>query len=63
MVSPTSLILFLSGIYEIDHGRMQQNHTDDKSTLGQVNAWCLQATGHYLSQMLALKRDDAICQP
>ena len=27
-----------------------QDSTDDKSTLAQVMAWCLQATSHYLSQ-------------
>ena len=29
---------------------MSVNHTDDKSTLVQVMAWCRQATSHYLSQ-------------
>ena len=29
---------------------MRQYLTDDKSTLGQVMAWCHQATSHYLSQ-------------
>ena len=29
---------------------MSLDHTDDKSTLVQVMAWCCQATSHYLSQ-------------
>ena len=32
------------------HRRMPWDFTDDKSTLVQVKAWCLQATSHYLSQ-------------
>ena len=27
-----------------------EQFTDDKWTLGQVMAWCRQATGHYLNQ-------------
>ena len=29
---------------------MQRNLTDDKSTMVQVMAWCIQVTNHYLSQ-------------
>ena len=36
--------------YEIALRWMPQDLTDDKSTLVQVMAWCLQATSHYLSQ-------------
>ena len=36
--------------YEIAFGWMQQDLTDDKSTLVKVMAWCRQATSHYLSQ-------------
>ena len=36
--------------YEIALRWMPLDLTDDKSTLGQVMAWCRQATSHYLSQ-------------
>ena len=36
--------------YEIALRWMPLDLTDDKSTLIQVMAWCLQATSHYLSQ-------------
>ena len=35
--------------YEITLIWMSLNFTEDQSTLVQVMAWCLQATGHYLS--------------
>ena len=35
---------------EIALRRISLDLTDDKSTLGQVMAWCHQATSHYLSQ-------------
>ena len=48
-----SLVLLI-GIFRSSHDnalrRMTQDLTDDKSTLVQVMAWCLQATRHYLSQ-------------
>ena len=36
--------------HEISSRWMSLDFTDDKSTLVQVNAWCRQATGHYLNQ-------------
>ena len=47
-------LVLLIGIFRSSHdnalGWMLQYHTDDKSTLVQVMAWCYQATSHYLSQ-------------
>ena len=50
---PFQLILETGGwgtYCEIALKRMSLDLTDDKSTLVQVMAWCLQATSHYLSQ-------------
>ena len=41
---------FMNISCEIVTRRKIQNHTDDKSTLVQVMAWCHQATSHYLNQ-------------
>ena len=47
-------LVLLIGIFRSSHDNalswMPQDHTDDKSTLVQVMAWCRQATSHYLSQ-------------
>ena len=45
--------VFLIGIFRYSHDAlrwMPQDLPDDKSTLGQVLAWCRQVTSHYLSQ-------------
>ena len=47
-------LVLLIGIFRSSHDNalrwMQQDLTDDKSTLVQVMAWCRQATSHYLNQ-------------
>ena len=43
-------IKFMSTFCEIAHRWMPQKTFDDKSTLVQVMAWCLQAPSHHLSQ-------------
>ena len=43
-------IAILSSFCEISLRWMPPDLTDDKSTLGQVMAWCRQATSHYLNQ-------------
>ena len=47
-------LVLLIGIFRSSHDDalqwMPQDLTDDKSTLVQVMAWCLQASSHYLSQ-------------
>ena len=40
----------ISNYCEVVFRKMPQPLTDDRSTLVQVMAWCLQATSHYLSQ-------------
>ena len=47
-------LILLTGIFRSSHDNtprlMAQDLIDDKSTLVQVMAWCLQATSHYLGQ-------------
>ena len=46
-------LVLLVGIFGFYHNALRwilSDLTDDKSTLVQVMAWCLQATSHYLSQ-------------
>ena len=45
-----SLISIFISSYHNALGWILQDHTDDKSTLVQVMAWCRQATSHFLSQ-------------
>ena len=44
------LIVIFRSLHDNALRWMSQDLTDDKSTLVQVMAWCLQATSHYLSQ-------------
>ena len=57
LVAAKNVILSLvlqTGIFRSSYDNvirwMPQGLTDDESTLGQVMAWCRQATSHYLSQ-------------
>ena len=47
-------LALLIGIFKSSYDKvlrwMPQDHTDDKSTLVHVMAWCRQATSHYLNQ-------------
>ena len=47
-------LVLLVGIFKFSYDNvlrwMPQDLTDDKSTLGQVMAWCRQASSHYLDQ-------------
>ena len=44
------MLILVIGSWDIFSEIALKGLTDDKSTLGQVMAWCRQATSHYLSQ-------------